>query len=436
MQSKNYNVDPDSNSLWKNIQLLKDDSLNYDEFILRFKTCIEVKEQLIHAFVDSVPDIIGKLNEGYKRFAANYKASSESLRLYGIPIGIKDIFHVDGFKTKAGSKLPSEVLCGEEGSVVKKLKAAGAFVPAKTVTTEFAYFAAGPTRNPNNLAFSPGGSSSGSAAAVAAGMVPVALGTQTIGSIIRPAAFCGVIGFKPSQGRVSTDGVVPLSPSLDQIGFFTTDIESSKLISSIIIDHWKDSRASMRFCIPEGNYLRKMNEDVKVHFLETIKKISSCIEIIKIKFLDDIDDIIEKHYKLLSAEAARVHSKWFDKYKYLYNTKTIELIESGKNISEGKIKKLREYRKIFQDEIQNFLEKNNIDGFITPSTAELPSMNLNYTGNPVMSLPWTFAGLPAVNIPVIRNEHNIPIGIQIIGKFLEDEKLLQVAKLLENCVKT
>ncbi len=139
--------------------------------------------------------------------------------LFGIPIGIKDIFHVNGFSTHAGSRLPPKQLMGEEAKCVSDLKKAGALILGKTVTTEFAYFEPGPTMNPHNPNHTPGGSSSGSAAAVAAGLCPLALGSQTIGSIIRPASFCGVVGYKPSYDRISRDGVIPVSPSLDHIGF-------------------------------------------------------------------------------------------------------------------------------------------------------------------------------------------------------------------------
>src|SRR5690606_13419755 len=134
--------------------------------------------------------------------------------LYGALVGVKDVFHVDGFVTRAGSKLPPELFAGPEAVCVKRLREAGALIAGKTVTTEFAFFEPGPTRNPHNVAHTPGGSSSGSAAAVAAGMCNLALGTQTIGSVIRPAAYCGIIGFKPSLNRIPTEGLVYFSRTI------------------------------------------------------------------------------------------------------------------------------------------------------------------------------------------------------------------------------
>ena len=159
---------------------------------------------------------------------------------------MKDIFHVKGFLTRAGSGLPVDLLTGPEAESVTQLKQAGALILGKTVTTEFAYFAPGPTRNPRNPAHTPGGSSSGSAAAVGAGLCPLALGTQTIGSILRPASFCGVVGFKPSFGRISSAGVIPFAVSLDHIGFFTQDVAGATLAAAVLCKNWGDEEARTR----------------------------------------------------------------------------------------------------------------------------------------------------------------------------------------------
>jgi len=158
--------------------------------------------------------------------------------LFGIPIGVKDIFRVEGFDTHAGSRLPADELSGSQSAAVTTLEAAGALVLGKTVTTEFAYFSPGATRNPHDPARTPGGSSSGSAAAVAAGLCPCALGTQTIGSIGRPASYCGIVGFKPSYGRIPAEGIIPLAPSLDHVGFFTRDVAGARLVASQLCDGW------------------------------------------------------------------------------------------------------------------------------------------------------------------------------------------------------
>ncbi|RLT42027.1 MAG: amidase, partial [Chloroflexi bacterium] len=173
-----------------------------------------------------------------------YPDAADRPPLFGVLVGVKDIFRVDGFLTQAGSELPSGLFEGDEAAVVTRLRAAGALIAGKTVTTEFAYFQPGPTRNPHNLNHTPGGSSSGSAAGVAAGFFPLALGTQTIGSTIRPAAFCGVVGFKPSYDRIPTAGLLYFSQSLDHVGLFTQDIAGMALAASLLCDGWRGSVAA------------------------------------------------------------------------------------------------------------------------------------------------------------------------------------------------
>ncbi|MDQ3007957.1 MAG: amidase, partial [Chloroflexota bacterium] len=184
-------------------------------------------------------DRFGRLHEDAETLVLSYPDLITRPSLFGALVGVKDIFHVEGFVTQAGSRLLSGLLQGTEAKSVTRLKEAGALIFGKTVTTEFAYFFPGPTRNPHNPEHTPGGSSSGSAAAVAAGFCHMALGTQTIGSIIRPAAFCGVVGFKPTYDRISREGVIPLSPSLDHIGFFTSDVETAKHAAAVLIGDWR-----------------------------------------------------------------------------------------------------------------------------------------------------------------------------------------------------
>ena len=199
--------------------------------------------------------------------------------LFGVPIGVKDIFHADGFVTRAGSKLPATILQGQEAETVRRLQAAGALIMGKTVTTEFAYFEPGPTRNPHNAEHTPGGSSSGSAAAVGANICPLALGTQTIGSIIRPASFCGAVGYKPTYERISRSGVIPLSPSLDHVGLFASDVAGAGLAASTLIEEWRsihqdDNRHLPRLGIPEGPYLHHASQEGLNHLQATCRQIT------------------------------------------------------------------------------------------------------------------------------------------------------------------
>ncbi|MGE5072116.1 MAG: amidase family protein, partial [Anaerolineae bacterium] len=205
----------------------------------------------------------------------SYRAAVPSL--LGMAVGAKDIFLVDGFPTQAGSRLPAAEFQGAEAECVSRLKHEGALIIGKTVTTEFAYFTPGPTRNPRNLEHTPGGSSSGSAAAVAAGMCTLALGTQTIGSIIRPAAFCGVIGFKPTYDRIPRAGVIPLSPSLDHVGFFASSIETAIRAAQVLISDFKPwtSDRLPTLSVPDGPYLAYVSAEGRRHFDRVCEMLSS-----------------------------------------------------------------------------------------------------------------------------------------------------------------
>jgi Asp-tRNA(Asn)/Glu-tRNA(Gln) amidotransferase A subunit family amidase len=311
--------------------------------------------------------------------------------LFGLVIGVKDIFHVDGFTTRAGSKVPPEAIQGEEAESVTLLKEAGALVLGKTVTTEFAYFAPGPTRNPHNPAHTPGGSSSGSAAAVAAGLVPMAFGTQTIGSISRPASFCGVVGFKPSYDRISRRGVIPLSQSLDHIGMFTPDVKTAKLVASELIQDYVEPEtltASLVFGVPEGPYLNKADEEMLDHFEAILNRLmANRFKIKRVPTFPDIEAIIERHNLIAAAEAAQNHAKWYEKYKDLYHPKTAELIERGQKVTPEHLETALTGREKLRGELTGLMGEAGIDMWLSPSAPGPAPKGLDSTGNPVMNLP-------------------------------------------------
>ncbi|MGD0709991.1 MAG: amidase, partial [Bacteroidales bacterium] len=322
----------------------------------------------INSRIDKVePEILSLIPEENRRnrllkdaeiLIAKYPDINKRLPFFGIPIGVKDIFRTDGFETHCGSNLPAKLFEGIEATCVTMLKDQGALILGKTVTTEFAYFEPGPTKNPCNTAHTPGGSSSGSAAAVAAGITPFAFGTQTIGSVLRPAAYCGVIGFKPSYGRISTDGVIPFSQSADHIGFFTQDIDGCILASSVLCSNWKTSsvgKTSNSFIIgvPDGKYLEQPSNDIIVEFHKQLKELENKGILIKrIKLFDDIEEINHLHRLMIAAEMANVHKEWYANYESLYRTNTKQIIEEGKKVLPEKLTKARDGR---------FLLRNNIE---------------------------------------------------------------------------
>jgi Asp-tRNA(Asn)/Glu-tRNA(Gln) amidotransferase A subunit family amidase len=349
-------------------------------------------------------------------------------------VGIKDIFHVEGFPTQAGSQLPPEVLKGRQAQSVTLLRDAGALIIGKTVSTEFAYFAPGPTRNPHNLDHTPGGSSSGSAAAVAAGLSPQAMGTQTIGSVIRPAANSGVAGYKPSYDRISRTGVIPLAPTLDHVGIFAADVAGAELLAGLLCPDWQLTVAGIKpvLAVPEGPYLDAASEEGLAHFRSACEQLSEAGYTIKsVPALAGFDKITARHMLVLSAEVAQVHAEWYDRYSDLYHPRTAGLIEQGHDVSIGELTEAlagcRELRRFLTAQMEN----QGIDLWIAPASPGPAPKGLASTGDPIMNLPWTQSGLPAVNLPAGRNSAGLPLGLQVVGRWYEDEKLLDWAADLE-----
>jgi Asp-tRNA(Asn)/Glu-tRNA(Gln) amidotransferase A subunit family amidase len=356
--------------------------------------------------------------------------------LFGALVGVKDIFHAEGFSTQAGSRLPAEALHGKEAESVACLRNAGALIMGKTVTTEFAYFTPGPTRNPHHPEHTPGGSSSGSAAAVAAGFCHLALGTQTIGSIIRPAAFCGVVGFKPTYERISRQGVIPLSPTFDHIGFFTPDARTAKRVAGVLISDWDSNTPTRKptLGIPEGPYLACASDYALACFHAICDSLAEAgYELRRVRVMDDFQVVRDRHDAIMSFDAANVHDAWFARYEGLYSQKFADLIRRGQKVFD--IQSLLEARDQFRGSLTQTMTDNSIDLWICPPAIGPAPKGLDSTGDPVMCLPWTQIGLPAINIPTTKNEEGLPMGLQLVGTWNSDESLLAWAEEIEKVVR-
>ena len=391
------------------------------------------REPFIQSFL-SEADRFVRLQREADSLLVRYPDLSHRPRLFGALAGIKDIFHVDGFATQAGSRLPAEALQGSEAESVRRLREAGALILGKTVTTEFAYFSPGPTRNPHNPGHTPGGSSSGSAAAVAAGLCHLALGTQTIGSIIRPASFCGVVGVKPTYERISRQGVIPLSPSLDHVGFFAPDVESAIQAARTLYTDWDEPTLPLRkpvLGVPDGPHLQSVSEEGGAHFERVCDRLAGEYQIQRIPVMPDFQAVRDRHDVILSAEAAQVHKHWFEKYEGLYSAKFTELIHKGQAISGDRLQAALQARDDFRAEMRRTFLDHNIDLWICPSTRGAAPQGLERTGDPVMNLPWTQAGLPALNLPSGKNHQGLPLGLQLVGNWYKDESMLYWARNLE-----
>jgi Asp-tRNA(Asn)/Glu-tRNA(Gln) amidotransferase A subunit family amidase len=355
--------------------------------------------------------------------------------LYGVLIGVKDIYRVDGFPTKAGSKLPPETFVGAEAVCVTRLKEQGALILGKTVTAEFAYIDPGPTRNPHNLEHTPGGSSSGSAAAVAAGFCSLALGTQTVGSAIRPAAYCGIVGFKPSYGRIPTDGIIPVSTALDHVGLFTQDVAGMTLAVSLVCQDWNPASLSAEplpvLGIPVGLYLEQASP-IALEALETgIQQLEKAGYLVKrIPAFDDIKTIAEHHVRLMKSEAAENHRIWFAQFESLYSPRIAGLIREGQMIGPEQRLAAQSLQKEKRAELEALMETNGIDLWLSPATTSPAPRGIESTGDSAMNLPWTFAGMPTITLPAGTTAAGLPLGLQFSGAFMADEQLLQWSEYL------
>ena len=351
--------------------------------------------------------------------------------LYGVLVGIKDIFRVDGFLTRAGSRLPAELHAGPEAACVTALRRAGALVLGKTETTEFAYFEPGPTRNPHNPRHTPGGSSSGSAAAVAAGFCPLSLGTQTVGSVIRPAAFCGLAGFKPSFGRIDRDGLIMFSESVDHVGLFAQDVAGLRLAGSVLCPDWQGVPGPRDWVlgVPEGPYLNQAGAEALAGFEQQVRCLQEAgYPVLRVNTLGDIAALNERHGQLNAAEMAQVHASWFDEYGPLYRPRTAALIQQGKQVTAAALEEGRASRTELRAELARCMREHRIDVWISPAATGPAPEGLSSTGDPAMNLPWTHAGLPALTLPAGRAANGLPLGLQCAAGFGRDEELVSWAE--------
>lgn len=405
---------------------------------------IDYIDQLEDVFMAREPEVLAFVPEDgrFERLRAEaqglldaYPNPEARPPLFGLPLGVKDIFQVQGFTTRAGSNLPPEILQGPEAPCVTTLREEGALVLGKTVTTEFAYFGPGPTRNPYQAAHTPGGSSSGSAAAVGAGVVPVALGTQTIGSINRPAAFCGAVGYKPSFDRIDKSNVIPVSPALDHVGLFTPSTAGLDLIASILCENWEPVAPYIHtpiLGIPTGPYLEQAEEEGLAHFYETCQTLEALgYEIKRVAVMGNFADIYERHQQLMAAEMAIIHADWYELYKDIYHPKTRDLIERGQPVTIKQFTDARRSRLHLRAELQELMDEHDLDLWIAPAAPGVAPRGLESTGNPVMNLPWTQSGLPVVNIPTGTGSHGLPLSMQFIGRWYEDEELIAAVQDIE-----
>ena len=408
---------------------LRGDALPLDAYLDGVCSRVDALEPTIHALL---------ADQQRRERLSNEAATAPDGPLRHIPVAIKDVFHVTGMETRAGSDLDPVTLRGDQGPVVDRLRAAGALVLGKSVTCEFAFSHPGPTTNPHDPARTPGGSSSGSAAAVAAGYTPLAIGTQTVDSTITPAAFCGVVGFKPSHGRVPLNGTVPFSPAMDQLGIFTQDVAGAALASSVLLDGWQPMppTSTPTLAVPIGRYLERVPGEAREAFdsqLEDLRHAGATI--VEVPELSDFEEVYRIHYRLIAYEFAQVHSTRFGAFGYRFSEKSQGLYRKGADLGEDAIQEGLIASHQLRTDLTRALVDAGASAWASPATTGPAPRGLDAIGDPAMSLPWTHTHLPAVTIPA-GTLKGMPIGLQLAGHRREDEALLSVAEWVEVALAT
>ncbi len=377
------------------------------------------------------------------------KAGNALGPLHGVPLGIKDIFDTGDMPTEFGSKLWAGRTPRSDAYAVARLRGAGAVIMGKTVTTEYAYFQPGKTRNPHDKERTPGGSSSGSAAAVAAHMVPGAIGSQTNGSVIRPAAFCGVVGFKPSHGLIPRTGALLLSRTLDQVGVFARSVEDAALLAENMAGfdgEDADTRPLARppfssvaasepplpprFAFVRGPAWKHAEPATREAFARLVQTLGQQVQEVEIG--ESFERVIDLHKTVMEVEMAHNLRRDFEKGGDQLSPVLRELIERGRGktavdytTAVAAIGPLN----VGLDELFN-----EYDAILTPAAPGEAPRGLDATGNPIFCTLWTYLGTPAITLPLLQSEAGLPLGVQLIGRRGNDARLLRTARSLVKTV--
>ena len=381
------------------------------------------------------------------RAADERKRSGEPVGpLHGVPVGIKDIIDTADMPTENGTLLHRGRTPRSDAAVVASLRAAGAVILGKTVTTECAYFAPGKTRNPHNPEHTPGGSSSGSAAAVAAAMVPLALGSQTNGSVIRPAAFCGVYGFKPTHGLISRAGVLQLSRTLDHMGIFARTIDDLALVAEEIVGYdQRDPDTRPRARIPfrkisaeqppipptlafiKTPHWERAEADTREAFAELAEALGERLE--EVELFPSARDAWDWHKTIMEAEMTANFERDWRTGRDKLSPQLSALIDRGRETRALDYQRaLRSVPPVVESFDELFMER--YDAIITPSAPGTAPKGLASTGDPVFCSLWTLCGMPALSLPLMRGANGLPLGVQLVGRRNFDARLLRTARWL------
>jgi Asp-tRNA(Asn)/Glu-tRNA(Gln) amidotransferase A subunit family amidase len=422
-------------------------ALSPQEVLKQHLDRIDAFDQRIDAWV--LVDRDGATASAAKLEAAGAVDGPEALEgLAGVPVGVKDIYDVAGLPTRCGSSAFAEYTPDEDAAAVQRLRAAGAVLLGKTATTEFAFLDPAPTRNPWNPEHTPGGSSSGSAAAVAAGMAPVALGSQTVGSVLRPAAYCGVVGLKPSHGRVSLRGIFPLAPSFDHPGIFSHTVLDAALVLQVIAGY--DERDPLSLRVPTDDYIaaaqdsgaapvvgvpwRFFRERAGAEVVAETERVAGLLRdagatIMDIELPYTAQGIRDMGESVFAAEAASVHDRLYAEHADEYRPLLRAHLARGQTIRAVDYIEAMAARARFRREFTTALER--IDVLLIPTAPTTAPAGLASTGDAVFCAPASFAGLPAVALPSGVSADGLPLSVQLVAGPLQEANLLRAAAWVE-----
>ncbi len=384
--------------------------------------------------------------------------------LHGVPVGIKDIFDTHDMPTEDGTVLHAGEQPLRDAAAVALLRQAGAVIMGKTVTTELAVYAPGKTKNPHNPAHTPGGSSSGSAAAVAAHMVPLAIGSQTNGSVIRPAAYCGVVGYKPSHGLISRNRVLQISRVLDHVGVFARDVVDAALIAEQLIGYDEfdpDTRprpkarlvevasseppVTPRLAFVKTPVWDKAEDQTKEAFAELVGHINERAAASDTKASKLVEDAVMNadlpplfgealgwHATIMDADLAKSYAREYETGKDKLSKTLVGMIERGQKITAVDYNCAVDAIDLLSSMLPTIFAE--CDAILTPATAGTAPKGLDSTGSPAFCTIWTLCGTPAVTLPLMQGENGLPLGVQLVGPKGDDARLLRTARWLMDIV--